>query len=89
MRTFYKKFTISEMVTNTRGSIILLYYLEMKFRLKGFKFCCGQVTPFLLKRVDELSGGRSLTANIALIKHNAHVGAQIASALAAATPRAH
>ena len=40
------------------------------------------VTPFLLKRVAELTGGASLRANIALIKHNAHVGAQIAVALA-------
>lgn len=36
------------------------------------------VTPFLLKRVRELSGGESLEANIALIKNNALVGAQIA-----------
>jgi hypothetical protein len=40
------------------------------------------VTPFLLKRVAELTGGASLRANIALIKHNAAVGAQIAVALA-------
>ena len=40
------------------------------------------VTPFLLKRVAELTGGASLRANIALIKHNARVGAQIAVALA-------
>jgi len=36
------------------------------------------VTPFILKRVSELTQGKSLAANIALIKHNAHVGAQIA-----------
>lgn len=40
------------------------------------------VTPFLLRRVAELTGGASLRANIALIKHNARVGAQIAAALA-------
>ena len=40
------------------------------------------VTPFLLKRVAELTGGASLTANIALVKHNAAVGAAIAVALA-------
>ena len=41
------------------------------------------VTPFLLKRVNELTQGASLTANIALIKNNARVGAQIAVELAA------
>lgn len=36
------------------------------------------VTPFLLKRVNELSCGESLKANIALIKQNALVGTLIA-----------
>ncbi|CAN6448359.1 unnamed protein product [Victoria cruziana] len=39
-------------------------------------------TPFLLARVNELTGGASLTANIALVKNNARVGAEIAVALA-------
>ena len=42
------------------------------------------MTPFLLKRVTELTGGASLAANIKLIKHNAAVGAQIAVAYQAA-----
>ncbi len=40
-----------------------------------------RVTPFLLDRIKQLTGGASLTANIALVKHNAEVGAQLASAL--------
>ena len=36
------------------------------------------VTPFVLGKVKELTEGTSLTANIALVKHNAEVGAQIA-----------
>ncbi len=40
------------------------------------------VTPYLLARIERLSGGRSLAANIALVKHNAEVGAQLAVALA-------
>ena len=40
-------------------------------------------TPYLLRRVGELTQGRSLAANIALIKNNARHGAQIASSLAA------
>ena len=39
------------------------------------------VTPFLLGRIKELTGGRSLATNIALVRHNAHVGAQLALAL--------
>ncbi|KAJ4724380.1 Pseudouridine-5'-phosphate glycosidase [Melia azedarach] len=39
-------------------------------------------TPFLLARVNELTGGRSLASNIALVKNNALIGAKIASALA-------
>ncbi|KAI8084485.1 pseudouridine-5'-phosphate glycosidase [Halteromyces radiatus] len=38
-------------------------------------------TPYLLKRVTELTVGKSLESNIALIKNNAVVGGQIAVAL--------
>ena len=41
------------------------------------------VTPYLLARIVALTGGRSLTANIALVEHNARLGARIAKALAA------
>lgn len=40
-----------------------------------------KVTPFLLGKVKELTDGRSLTANIALVKHNAEVGSKIAVSL--------
>ncbi|MGI8387188.1 pseudouridine-5'-phosphate glycosidase [Robertmurraya sp. P23] len=36
------------------------------------------VTPFLLSKVKELTEGRSLEANIALVKNNAEVGSKIA-----------
>ena len=39
------------------------------------------VTPFLLARIKELTEGRSLVTNIALVKHNALVGARLAVAL--------
>jgi len=39
------------------------------------------VTPFLLARIKTLTEGRSLMTNIALVKNNARVGAQLASAL--------
>ncbi len=41
-----------------------------------------EATPFLLKRVVELTGGRSLEANVALIKNNAILAAQAAVELA-------
>ena len=40
------------------------------------------VTPFLLQRMFELTGGRSLAANIALVLNNARLGAEIARCLA-------
>ncbi len=39
------------------------------------------VTPYLLQRIFELTGGRSLTANIALVRNNARLAAQIAQEL--------
>jgi pseudouridine-5'-phosphate glycosidase len=41
------------------------------------------LTPFLLQRILELTGGRSLTANIALVENNARLAARLAVALAA------
>jgi len=36
------------------------------------------MTPFLLRRVSELTGGTSLKANLGLLRNNAHVAAEIA-----------
>ncbi len=41
-----------------------------------------EVTPFLLARVLEATGGRSLEANVALVEDNARLAARIALALA-------
>jgi pseudouridylate synthase len=41
------------------------------------------VTPYLLARIKDLSGGASLATNIALVKHNAKVGTALAVALKA------
>lgn len=40
------------------------------------------ITPFLLARIAELTGERSLRANLALLENNVRIGAQIASVLA-------
>ncbi len=45
------------------------------------------VTPYLLQRIYELTEGRSLTANIALVRNNARLAAQIATALSTTAPK--
>ena len=40
-----------------------------------------ELTPFLLKRIFELTDGKSLVANIALVENNARVASEIAVAL--------
>lgn len=47
-----------------------------ELRLRG-----QQVTPFLLQRVNELTGGASLRANLGLLRRNAQVAGQIAALL--------
>ncbi len=41
-----------------------------------------EITPFLLSRVSEITAGRSLEVNVALLEQNARVAARIAVALA-------
>jgi len=43
----------------------------------------GDLTPFLLRRMSELSDGRTERANVALLESNARVAAQVARALSA------
>jgi len=43
----------------------------------------AQATPFLLARVSALTGGESLRANLALLRNNAQVAAQVAVAIGA------
>ena len=40
------------------------------------------MTPFLLDAIFHLTGGRSLVTNVALVKNNARLAAEIAVALA-------
>lgn len=40
-----------------------------------------EVTPFLLQRIFELTDGKSLTCNIALVRNNARLAAKIATSL--------
>ena len=50
-------------------------------REKGIKG--KQITPFLLDKIQKLTGGKSLEANIRLVYNNAAVGAMVARALCA------
>jgi len=45
------------------------------------KIAGAAVTPFLLTRVSQLSGGASLQSNLALLRNNARLAARIAAAL--------
>ncbi|MFO1228580.1 pseudouridine-5'-phosphate glycosidase [Roseateles sp.] len=57
-------------------------YIQQALQEAGQRGIHGKaVTPFLLARIKELSGGRSLATNIALVQHNAVVGARLARAL--------
>jgi pseudouridine-5'-phosphate glycosidase len=49
---------------------------------KSAGICGKETTPFLLKRIAEITGGNSLATNIALIKNNALLGAKVAIYLA-------
>ncbi len=40
-----------------------------------------EITPFILAKITELSGGQSMEANIALLLNNARIAAQVAKAL--------
>ena len=44
------------------------------------------LTPWLLERMEQLSGGDSLAANVALALNNARLGAEVAVALAKLKP---
>ncbi len=58
-------------------------YIERALRnAEEQKVVGSAVTPLLLKRLDELTEGRSVRANIALLKNNVAIAAEIAKALA-------
>lgn len=46
-----------------------------------------EVTPFLLQRINELTNGKSMQTNLALLLNNAHLAAQIATSLHAVENR--
>ena len=62
-------------------------YIQAALKAAGENKISGkEVTPFLLKYIAEHTKGESLEANIALIKHNAKAGAEIAVAYTSLSP---
>ena len=49
----------------------------MELNIRG-----AALTPFLLRRVSELTGGESLQANLELLKQNVKIACQITACLA-------
>ena len=61
---------------------IMMQMVEQAIREAGERGITGkQLTPHLLQRLEELTGGDSLEANIRLMLNNARLGAGIAAAL--------
>ena len=59
-------------------------YIQLAIRDMDAEGVTGKdQTPYLLGRIVEITEGRSLEANIALVRHNAEVAAQVAVAYAA------
>lgn len=57
-------------------------YIEAAQKAAQTQHVTGKaVTPFLLSKIVELTGGRSLKTNIALVENNARLAAQIAKSL--------
>ena len=54
---------------------------------RAARIAAKAVTPFLLQRIFDLTGGASLEANIALVRNNARLSAAIAKEIARAAPR--
>lgn len=55
-------------------------YIDRAISEAQTKHIAGKaVTPFILSRLNEITNGRSLKANIALVKSNARIGAELAA----------
>ena len=55
-------------------------YIQTALRILKEKNITGkEITPFLLKYIADHTRGESLETNIALVKHNAKIGAEIAA----------
>ncbi|WP_175580870.1 pseudouridine-5'-phosphate glycosidase [Celeribacter sp. HF31] len=63
---------------------VIMPYVETALKEAEDKgIAAKEVTPFLLQRMFELTEGKSLVANIALVRNNARLAAQIACELTA------
>ncbi|WP_417245114.1 pseudouridine-5'-phosphate glycosidase [Celeribacter sp.] len=61
---------------------VIMPYVETALReAEEQSISAKEVTPFLLQRIFELTDGKSLTANIALVRNNARLASEIAKSL--------
>ena len=65
--------------TKSNASLLSAAIEEALIQAESESIRGKDVTPFILRRVNELTGGESLKANIALIQNNALLAAQVAS----------
>lgn len=63
------------------AEIVNQYIMQAQEEMEVNGISGKEVTPFLLQRIFELSAGESLKANIALVKNNARLAADIAICL--------
>ncbi|WP_322888986.1 MULTISPECIES: pseudouridine-5'-phosphate glycosidase [unclassified Yoonia] len=68
-------------VDEIAASILAPIIAEALAEAEAQKISAKAVTPFLLDRIFALTDGRSLTANIALVRNNARLAAEIARAM--------
>jgi pseudouridine-5'-phosphate glycosidase len=66
----------------TPRQVIEPYIEQAMHEAEAQKITGNAVTPFLLKRLAELTHGASVETNMALLKNNVRVGAELARALA-------
>ncbi|MBN1948480.1 MAG: pseudouridine-5'-phosphate glycosidase [Candidatus Cloacimonetes bacterium] len=62
-------------------SIITNYIRQAEVEAREQKIRGARLTPFLLQRINELSAGRALQANLKLVENNVRLGCEIAGRL--------
>ena len=76
------KLATEEWAEETVNALIQNASIEEALRVAEERGIRGKVlTPFLLERISEVTGGESQRANVALLENNARVATEIAKAL--------
>eukprot|EP00850_Spirogloea_muscicola_P011955 SM000076S21776 [mRNA] locus=s76:141610:144250:- [translate_table: standard] len=70
---------------HTQAAAQVQYAIQSALKEAEGHIAGAEMTPFLLQRINEMTGGASLAINIALVMNNAAIGARIAAALSVQT----